>query len=107
MGSCTNTASSVTMEQSASPGDSKSQSMDQLCCIWQSRSRLLLDTLPGISSDSDKLSYSTKVCVLAEKRMTVDMSLLHKKKMLSFIHDQGRKQSCLANKQDLSALRWE
>ena len=77
---------SVTMEQSASPGDSKSQSMDQLCCIWQYRSQLLLDTLPGISSDSDKLSYSTKVCVLAEKRVTVDMSLLHKKKMLSFIH---------------------
>lgn len=107
MGSCMNAASSVTMEQSASPGNNKTRPMDQLCCIWQYRSQVRLGTLAGISSDSDELSYSTKVCVLAEKRVTVDMSLLYKKKMLSFNHDQGMKKSCLANKQDLSALSWE
>lgn len=106
-GSCMNAASSVMMEQSASPGDNKSQPMDQLCCIWQYRWQLHLDTLACISSDSDELSYSTKVHVLAEKRVTVDVSLLYKKKILSFNHDQGKKQSWLANKQDLSILSWE
>lgn len=107
MGSCMNAASSVMMKQSASPGDNKSQPMDQLFCIWQYRSQLHLGTLAGFSSDSDELSYSTKVCVLAEKRVTVDMSLLYMKKMLSFNCDQGRKQCCLVNKQVLSTLSWE
>ena len=108
MGSCTNTALSVMTEQSASPGDNKSQPIDQLCCIWQYRSQLHLSTPTGVFSESDKLSYSTKMCVLAEKRVTVDVFLLHKeKKMLSFNHDPGMKQNCLANQQDLSALSWE
>ena len=99
--------SSVKMKQSDSPGDNKSHPMDQLCCTWQHRSQLRLGALAGISSDSDEFSYSAKVCVLAERRMTADTSLLYKKKMLSFNLDQGRQQSCLAEKQALSALSWE
>lgn len=54
MGSCMNAASSVTVEQSASPGDNKSQPADQLCWVGQYGSQVHIGILAGISSDRDE-----------------------------------------------------